>query len=81
MLCFVGHVHFSFLLFNEKTKVNRPFSNLFKLNKTLNNHSMVNYHWHCLQDADILKSTIIDNPARHIDVMASSAIRMNENKQ
>ena len=42
---------------------------------------MVNYHQHCLQDADILKSNI-DNPARPIDVMASSAlqIRMNENK-
>ena len=42
---------------------------------------MVNYHWHCLQDVDIFKSTT-DNPARRIDVMASSAlqIRMNENK-
>ena len=61
--------------------VNRPFSIWVKLNKILNNHSMVNYHRHCLQDVDILKSTI-DNPARRIDVMASSAlqIRMNENK-
>ena len=42
---------------------------------------MVNYHRHCLQDADILKSTI-DNTARHIDVIASSALQicMNENK-
>ncbi len=61
--------------------VNRPFSNWVKLNNTLNNHSMANHHRHCLQAADVLKSTI-DNPARHIDVLTTSAlhIRMNENK-
>ena len=42
---------------------------------------MVSYHWHCLQDADTLKSTI-NNLARHIDVMASSTLQIyiNANK-
>ena len=50
-------------------------------NDLSNNHSSLQYHHECVQDADIFKGTI-DNPSSHIDVMANSAlqIRMNENK-
>ena len=61
--------------------VNRPFSSWGKVCVVLNVHSSHRYHQECIQDADILKTTI-EKLATRIDVMADSAIqvRMNENK-
>ena len=65
----------------QKTLVNRPFCNWVKISETLSNHSKHQYHHECLQDADILKSTVV-NPALQIDVITSTShqIRINENR-
>ena len=61
--------------------VNRPFSNWVKISNSLSNHCSLCYHRKCVQDADILKTTV-DNPASRLDVRVDSAlqVRMRENK-
>ena len=58
-----------------------PFSSWVKLSVVLNTHSSLYYHQECIQDADILMTTI-EKPKTRIDVTVDSAIqvRMNENK-
>ncbi|SMN12517.1 hypothetical protein SPBRAN_1299 [uncultured Candidatus Thioglobus sp.] len=54
--------------------VNKPFSNWVKISNALSNHSKLQYHHECLQDADILKYTI-ENPVSRIDVMTNTTLQ------
>ena len=61
--------------------VNKAFNNWSKLSTTLLTHSTLKYHHRCMQDAEILKSTI-ETPQSRIDVSISTTLsqRIQDNK-
>ena len=65
---------------DKRLLVNRPYSNWVRISNDLSAHSSLSYDQKCLQNADILKSTI-ENPASRLDVMVENSLqaRMNDN--
>ena len=58
---------------DKRILVNKAFNNWSKLSTTLLNHSTFKYHHRCMQNAEILNSTI-ETPQSHIDVSISTTL-------